>query len=300
LVHEPWFYGEHQVYAAADYSVEIALTEPVDGLVLAASAPPAREGELYTYLLEDARNFVWSASQMYQVLTATVGETLVASYFFAYDLEAGTMALQNTADALALYSETFGPYPHASLSVVEADFLDGMEYSGLYFLSRGFYNLYDGTARGYLTAIAAHETAHQWWYGLVGNDQALEPWLDEAMCTYSERLFYEHIYPESLDWWWDFRVNYYQPVGWVDSSIYDYGGFRPYRDAVYLRGAIFLEELRILVGEEAFFAFLRDYAYRRAGQIATTLDFFAILGEHTTVDFSGLVTQYFEAGFEKR
>lgn len=295
LVHKPWSHGEHQVYVAADYSVEISLAEPVPGLVIAASAPAAKEDNIYTYFLEDGRNFVWSASPFYQVLTTTVSGTLIASYFFAYDGEAGAVALKNTANAMTLYRQMFGLYSHPSLSVVEADFLDGMEYSGLYFLSRSFYNLYDGTPRNYLTTIAAHETAHQWWYEQVGNDQALEPWLDEALCTYAERLFYERFYPESLNWWWDFRINAHQPNGWVNGSIYDYGGFRPYRDAVYLRGAIFLEELRRLIGDEAFFAFLRDYVARRAGQMATASDFFAILKEHTPADIGEVTAQYFKS-----
>jgi hypothetical protein len=298
LAHDVWFFGEHQVYEAADFQVEIRLAEPVENLVIAASAAPtapaAQEAGVYRYTLEEGRNFVWSASNMYQEASQQVGEVTVHSYFIPLDEAAGEMALQNTADALALYSELFGAYPHASLSVVEADFLDGMEYDGLYFLSRGFYNLYDGTPQGYLTTIAAHETAHQWWYGLVGNDQALEPWLDEALCTYTERIFYEHTYPDLVDWWWYFRVDYYQPTGWVNGSIYDYGGFRPYRDAVYLNGAKFLEELRSLIGDEAFFAFLKDYAGQMAHRQATAQDFFAILKEHTTVEVGELLSTYFE------
>lgn len=295
LVHNPWYYGEHQVYDVADYLVELTLLEPVENLMIAASAPASQEGGHYRYTLTAARNFAWSASNLYQQESTHVGQVTVSSYYFTYDVSAGQAALQHTAEALALYSQLFAPYPHASLSVVEADFLDGMEYDGLYFLSRGFYNLYDGTPRGYLTAIAAHETAHQWWYGLVGNDQALEPWLDEALCTYSERLFYEQLYPEVLDWWWAFRVDYYQPSGWVDGTIYDYGGFRPYRDAVYLHGAEFLEDLRTLTGDQAFLAFLADYATRRSGSQVKAQDFFALLEEHSSADFSGLLEEYFQA-----
>ena len=173
-----------------------------------------------------------------------------------------------------------------------------MEYDGLFFLSNGFYNTSNGTPAEYLTAIAAHETAHQWWYGLVGNDQALEPWLDEALCTYSERLYYEHYYqeshPEVLDWWWTYRIDYYEPEGWVDGSIYNPQGYRAYRDAVYLNGAVFLEDLRQHIGEEAFLSFLNDYAGRKRGQIATTQDFFTILAEHTSKDIQDIVDQYFQ------
>jgi hypothetical protein len=294
LVHNPWFYGEHQVYDRANYQVEIQLINPVQDLTIAASAPAIQEGDSYRYTLQDARSFAFSASQNYITLSSTVGEVDVYSYAFPYDRTGGEATLEFASEALALYSELFGPYPHPRLSIVEADFLDGMEYSGLFFLSRGFYNIYDGTPGGYLTAIAVHETAHQWWYEQVGNDQALEPWLDEALCTYAERLYYEHIHPDLLDFWWAFRVDYYDPVGWVDGSIYDYDGFRPYRDAVYLRGAQFLEELRAEAGDEAFFSFLRGYAARYSGQQVTASDFFTLLGEYTSMNISALRAAYFD------
>ena len=81
-----------------------------------------------------------------------------------------------------------------------------------------------------LTTIAVHETAHQWWYALIANDQALEPWVDEALCTYSEFLYYESVYAELIDWWWQYRVDFYKPDGKIDLPIYDYHGFLPYRE----------------------------------------------------------------------
>mgnify|MGYP002386285304 CR=1 FL=1 len=288
LAHEPGYFGEYLVYDLADYQVQITLAEAVPGLVLAGSAPAIQEGLVATFDLPAGRAFAWSASPQYQVLTQSVGETVISSYYFPYHPAAGQAALDATAQALSLYNELLGPYPRPSLSVVEADFLDGMEYSGLYFLSRGFYDLYDGTPRGYLTAIAAHETAHQWWFDQVGNDQALEPWLDEALCTYMERLFYERMEAETpsteqqplVDWWWYFRVNFYEPTGPVGSTIYDFGSFRAYRDAVYLHGAQFLEALRLNMGDEAFFAFLHDYATQMSGHQATGEAFFTLLEEY--------------------
>jgi len=38
----------------------------------------------------------------------------------------------------------------------------------------------------FLDVITQHETAHQWFYSLVGNDQAHDPWLDEALATWSQ------------------------------------------------------------------------------------------------------------------
>ena len=36
----------------------------------------------------------------------------------------------------------------------------------------------------------SHELSHQWWYGIVGDDQFHEPWLDESFATWSEFLPY--------------------------------------------------------------------------------------------------------------
>jgi hypothetical protein len=294
LAHDPWFYGEHQVYDVADYDVEIEVGGTAEPLVLAASAQPtSREGNLYRYRMEQARGFAISLSPYYQVYSQQVGQTTVYSYGLPYYETGAQAALQYTVQALELFNQLFGAYPRPSLSVVVADFLDGMEYDGLYFLSRGFFNIYDGTPASYLTIIAVHETAHQWWYARVGNDQAYEPWLDEALCTYAERLYYEQEHPQLESWWWSFRVDFYEPSGVVGGSVYDYGGFRPYRDAVYLRGAQFLEALRQRVGDEAFFAFLRDYAAQKAGQQATAQDFFDILAQHSTRDISDLRQDYF-------
>ena len=300
LAHPPAVTGEHLVYDIADYQVQFTLAQPVPGLVFAASAPAVQDGLTYSFSLPAARAFTLSASPYYQVLTQTAGETTVFSYFFPYNAAAGQAVLDATAQALVLYNELFGSYPRPSLSVVEADFQDGMEYSGLYFISRTFYEWYDGTPRGYLTLIAAHETAHQWWFDQVGNDQALEPWLDEALCTYMELLFYERLdaleTPQGVqplvDWWWYFRVDLYAPSGTLDGTIYDFTTFRTYRDAIYLRGAQFLETLRHDMGDEAFFAFLRTYATEMSGKQATAADFFRLL-ETYAGDVSGLREEYF-------
>ena len=127
----------------------------------------------------------------------------------------------------------------------------------------------NGTVLNNLIDIAVHETAHQWWFGSVGNDQALEPWLDEALATYSERLFYEQNYPD-VTAWQAFRIDAFTPTGWVDTDIYHGVDFRTYANAVYLRGAQFLQALRGRVGDEAFFALPERLCHsdgRKAGHL---------------------------------
>jgi hypothetical protein len=297
LAHDPGYYGEHQVYEASDFIVNLSVLNPPQGLAVAASAPEQADGDWRRYELKQGRTFALSLSPSFIVSQQTVGNVTLIGYAFSYHAVAGAAALKTAAEAVELYSRLFGPYPHATLAVVEADFLDGMEYDGLFFLSNGFYNLYNGTPGEYLIALSAHETAHQWWFGRVGSDQALEPWLDEALCTYSERIYYENLAPQALDWWQQVRVMYYEPRGFVDDSIYnphhEAQAYRAYRDAVYLNGALFLDQLRQLIGDEAFFAFLQDYSARFDGKLATGMDFFNVLREHTQADLSQLTQKYF-------
>jgi hypothetical protein len=297
MVHPRGHYGEHLTYDIADYEINLRLLNAPADLVVAASSAAETDGDWLSYRLPSARNFVFSFSAGYEVLHANAGDVALYSYAFPLFHNANAAVLQTMVNAMLLYQELFGAYPHATLSAVQADFLDGMEYDGLFYLSRGFYNTYTGTPSEYLIAIAAHETAHQWWYALVGNNQAAEPWLDEALCTYMEHIYYERYAPQALDWWWRYRVNFFEPRGLIDVSIYDKHGefqsYRDYRDAVYLNGAVFLHELRAAIGDEVFFAFLKDYAQRHAGGIATRQSFFAVLAEHTDVDLTSLIGKYF-------
>ena len=269
LFHNPANVGEHTVYPLADY--ELMLSGPdLNILQIAASAAGVSVAGGVRFVLDSARNFAWSASPEYQVATRIVDGVTIAAYWFAEHERAGHESLNATAQALSLYNKRFAPYPHTQLSSVEADFNDGMEFDGLYFLGEEYYAAYAGDPTGYLTMLSAHETAHQWWYGLVGNDQALEPFLDEAFATYSELLFYEQYYPQLTDWWWGYRVQRFHPRGCVNSTIYDFSGFRPYVNAVYLRGAEFLHDVRQALGDTQFDAFMRDYTDAGRSGIASS------------------------------
>jgi aminopeptidase N len=83
----------------------------------------------------------------------------------------------------------------------------------------------------------------------------------------------------------------------VDIPIYDGQGFRPYTNAAYFRGAKFLEELRVRIGDEAFFAFIQDYLAQSRNKIVTASDFFRILSTHTSTDYSDIVRQYFQNSY---
>ena len=295
ILHDPWPLGEHLVYDSSDFEVNIKTTDT--GITLAASAPAEPNGEWTRYRLFGARTFVFSASDRYEISESAVGSVVIRTYYFNGYEGAGEGMLDAAVRAVGLFEAKFGPYPYQSLSVVQTDMTDGQEYDGLVFLATKFYDEYGGSARSNMVAIGVHEIAHQWWFGLVGSDQAMEPWLDEAMSVYSEAIFYEYIYPRYGDWWWNFRVNYFGPTGWVDTTIYESGTFRAYVNATYLNGANFIDALRIRIGDEAFFDFLKDYASRYAYSRVTANDFFALLRQHTSADLSGIESTYFRGSY---
>ncbi len=295
ILHDPLSFGEHLVYDAADFEVNL---KTGSGVVVAASAPGEPNGEWTRYRLYGARTFAISASDEFLVSESAVGSVPIRSYYFDGYRGAGEGIRNSAVQAVGLYDVKFADYPYSSLSIVQADIHDGQEYDGLVFLSSDFYRQYGGSNRSNLVTIGVHEIAHQWWFGLVGNDQAMEPWLDEAISVYSERIFYEFTNSGgNLDWWWDFRVNYFDPGGYVDSTIYQGGAFRPYTNAVYLNGAFFMEAFRNRLGDEEFYRFLKDYATRFSGRVATGYDFFAVAREHTNKDISDLIRKYFQSSY---
>ncbi len=275
MIRSPSFFGEYTVYPLADFEIRFeVINSPREVIVAASSLPIEQSQNQWIYRHNKARNFVLSLSSDFHIAETEINGVKILSYCFPLYQRQGEVVLQHILQAYQLYSELFGELPRDSISAVQADFLDGMEFDGLFFLSKGFYDLYDGTDKGYLTLITVHETAHQWWYAAVANDQALYPWLDEALCTYAERLYYERLLPELLDWWWYFRINFYQPQGVIDLPVYEYKGYLAYRDAVYLRGALFLEELRKMLGDEQFFAGLYRFYTENIGRIVNPDDFF--------------------------
>ena len=297
ILHDPSALGEHLVYDAADFEVNLKTTAA--DVVIAASgmADPEPNGEWTRYRLTGARTFAISASDQLLMYDASAGAAQIRSYYFPGYETQGAAILNAAVRAVGIYEAKFGPYPYGSLSVVQADLNDGQEYDGLVFLATKFYNEYDGSARSNLVAIGVHEIAHEWWFGLVGNDQAMEPWLDEALCVYSEAIFYKYIYPNSLDWWWNFRVNYFGPSGYVDMNVYEPPTFRAYVNASYLNGANFMEALNYRMGDDAFYAFLQDYTSRYGRSRATAYDFFAVARQHTTADISDLIAAYFRGSY---
>ncbi|HNS50470.1 MAG TPA: helix-turn-helix domain-containing protein [Anaerolineae bacterium] len=282
--------GDPFVTEVADYRVTITATE---GIVLAGTGKETRTGSVWSYEVDQARSFAFAASDRWQVASRQAGGVTVLAYTFPGNEPAGEAVLQTAAQSLELFGELYGPYPYAEYRVAETEFAGGMEYTGLTFLGAAFYEQYDGTSRSGLIPLTAHEAAHQWFFGLVGSDQVTEPWLDEALAEYSGYLYYERVLPGDAQWWWSYAVDQWAPTGKIDYLIYEFRDNRGYTDAVYRRGAEFVRDLRQVMSDPAFFGFLKEYQRRHAYRLATSREFFSLVGEFTTADLVPLQEEYF-------
>jgi hypothetical protein len=291
---QTWLYtavGDPVISPLADYNVTIHAPPEV---TIAALGLQMGDGRSSDYHLPNARAFAFLASPEYVVIEGQANGIPVTLYLTEAHKAAGGVVMETAVRALQLFSERYGPYPYPELVIAENGFLTAMEYSGLVSLSGFALDNYNNTPESLLIALIAHEVAHQWWYGGVGNDQVQEGWLDESLAMLSEWLYYEQFYPESVPWWWQFRVEQWNPAGPVNATVYDYPNSETYVHDVYGRAAYFIRDLREMMGEEVFRAFLGDYYGRYQHQFANGEDFFSLAQSYTDADLTTLKQLYFE------
>jgi hypothetical protein len=87
--------------------------------------------------------------------------------------------LDRTIAALEDFAARFGPYPWATHALaITPGLRGGIEYPGLVLQGPGT-----------LARTTSHEVGHLWFYGLVGNNQGRDPWLDEGLASWAEARF---------------------------------------------------------------------------------------------------------------
>lgn len=179
--------------------------------------------------------------------------------------EAGTI-LDAAERQIETLTGLVGPYRYAELDLVDAPgAFGGIEYPGLVYLGT------IGTS--WMIEPIVHEVAHQWFYAMVGDDQLLEPWLDEAAATYATALYYEDIggtgraavYLSDLRSLVRSQDDPGLPIG---LPVEAYASESEYAIIVYFKGALFFDALRHRLGEAAFDTFLQTYYARGLYKIA--------------------------------
>ena len=167
-----------------------------------------------------------------------------------------------TVQAIADLEERFGPFPYRTLTVpLLPDYGGGIEYPS---------SLLMATPTRF---VLVHEVAHMWFYGMVGNSQFRDPWLDEAFATYAEETL--NLPPAGAV---EELLNADGDVG--DSMLgFADDGNRAYFQTVYSKGGAALHAARDAVGAEPFDAAVRCYVDANAWAIATPEDVGAALAD---------------------
>lgn len=291
----PW--GDWVVADVADYSVEILVPEGweavTSGVEEGSSGATVARGENLREFM-----FVLIDPKAYAIAEEEVGGIPVRSYFLSDHREAGEEALRVTVDALKLYEDLFGPYPFPELEVVEVPLTGaaGAEYPGLILASEAHYGEFLRRPDGlFFPMIFAHEVAHQWWYAQVGSDQVREPWVDEALATFTSGLYFERIGREEVLRYWQetYRLGKERnPKATVFDPLWSFPDGEGYGGIVYSGGALMLQEIRERMGDDSFFGALRKYLEAFRWRIARGEDLLVLLRSESRFPIDDILSKW--------
>lgn len=126
--------------------------------------------------------------------------------------------------------------------------------------------------------VVAHELAHQWWGNLVTAQSWRDFWLNEGITTFMTAAWKEHrfgaaAYRAELDLART-RLERARAAGWDRPLAFagPYPDLGTRRAIQYSKGALFMDRLRTMLGERAFWGGLRAYTRRHAGDTVTSID----------------------------
>jgi hypothetical protein len=197
----------HQFHAATEFfadfgAYDVSLTVPTGWTVGATGREESKTDQLnglttHHYVQTDVHDFAWTTSPDFVERT---------EQFEAPGLPSVTMRLllqpehvdqadrhfAATAAALRYYGTWFGPYPYAQVTVIDpvpiinaraqGGSSGGMEYPTLFTAGTRWSAPRIGTQP---ESVTIHEAGHQFWYGIVANNEFEHAWLDEGLNTFS-------------------------------------------------------------------------------------------------------------------
>ncbi|SDE32942.1 Peptidase family M1 [Blastococcus fimeti] len=249
--------GETTTSPAADTTVRVSA--PADLAVLMTgnqAAPTPSDGE--------GRRTWTSAEPVARDVSVAVGRFDTAERTTPDGVRVTTGALPGaeptadeladaTVEAITDLAEFLGPFPYETLTVpLLPDYGGGIEYPS---------SILQATPSN---EVLVHEVAHMWFYGMVGNSQFRDPWLDEAFATWAEAV----VHPSSAD---DLE-RALGVVGDVGDAMDDFRTQQQYSARVYGKGGAALLEAREQAGPGAFDAAVRCYVQATAWRIAAPED----------------------------
>ena len=233
-VYESRGWNCHQFHAATEFysdygNYEVQITLPSNYVVgssgVAAGTTETGQGTTtHAFRAHDVHGFAWTASPDYQVREATFSEPGLPAVNMRLliqpeHLRQAERHFEATRAALKHYGSWYGPYPYDHLTIVDPAYRSGaagMEYPTFFTCGSRLFNPVGGDSP---EGVTVHEAGHQFWYGIVGNNEFEQAWLDEGLNTYSDARTLDAAYPPRK-----YVARYLRPPDWSLSR-----GFIPVR-----------------------------------------------------------------------
>ena len=285
----------------ADYRV--TFTSPKDYVVASTGAlveeRTLESKKVHTMYATNVRDFAIVLSECFRITTTKAGETTLSYYY--YNDPSPTKTLELIEESFTFFEKSFGEYPYGNYAVVQTGFcFGGMEYPCMVMVS-------DTLAEQGRARVITHETAHQWWYGVVGSDQIEEAWQDEGLAEYSTLLFFEEyekygftrdgLVKEAMTEYRSYYDVYGSVLGRADTRmsrhLKDYISDYEYKCLAYDKSVVMWDTLRKSVGEKKFLGGLKKYYSTCRFQVATPQDLIGCF-EKTGSDVGGFFESFLE------
>lgn len=266
FVMDPYHFNGDPFYSdCANYTVSI--TAPKNLTVIGSGEGKAKNnGEKSTtsFSCSAIRDFALVLGQ-FQQKNASIDGVNVNYYF--YNDENADASLETAKKSIQTFNKLFGNYPYPVYNVVQTKFVQGgMEYPCLVLIS-------DSTSGAEYQNVIVHETAHQWWFAVVGNDEFKNAWQDEALAEFSTALFYKYNPEYNVDFEKQFantKANYqvfekvYTEVltdldKSMNRSLNQFNTEPEYAYLTYVKGNLMFKALYDMMGEKKFLSALQNY-----------------------------------------
>ncbi len=263
-------YGD-PFFTASSPHVRVAITTDRPLVIAATGERVSASGMTQVFEASNVRDFVIAASPSYTVASQKVGSVTVEVYALAGYPTATIMGY--ATDAIAREGALAGAYPYATFRVAESAGGYGMEGPQTIWIPGGL-------SGGQLHWLVYHETAHQWFYGIVGSDQANQPFADEAAA--------DHLARTASGLWRSSTC----ATARLDLSIYRYSSACYFED-IYVQGSLLLDAVRKAMGTDAYWRAIRDYVTTYRFGIGSTRALLETLQAHSTVDLEPMLAPRF-------
>jgi aminopeptidase N len=211
-----------------------------------------------TFVATDVRDFAWASGPLQEIDgTSSTGVTVRVWWPSGISLGQAQAALSIGKQAIVSHASKYGPYLYSEVDIVLGLFtaFGGMEYPQFVMAVPN-------------DSVIVHELGHQWWYGIVGDDEYNEPWLDEAFASYVTDVFYGDQGAGCAG------IRFPSATARVTNTMkYFTQHASEYGLVVYSIGACALHDLSKTLGPRVMTNFLRSYATGHALGWSTTPDF---------------------------